>query len=179
MFHKGDWIIYGSSGVCKVEEIGTPAWSPVSGRLYYKLTPAFDIGTISIPVDTQVFMRPILTRQQALDLIARIPDICAEQECPCGSRELAGHYRAFFESHACEDLVQLIKTIYQKGRKLAGQGKKPSKTDQQFRKRAEQLLHSELAIALGVPLEEVPQFIQREIDAGKQQAAGGAVVEQM
>ncbi len=167
MFQQGEWIIYGSTGVCRVEGVGTPEWAPAGeGKLYYRLAPAFDTGVILIPVDSPVFMRPILTRSQAQELIDRIPQICAEQSVRCEARELAEHYRAFFQSHRCEDLVQLIKTIYQKGQALARQGKKPGKTDLQFRKRAEQLLHGELAVALGIPLDQVPAYIQQRLQPG-------------
>ena len=161
MFKKGDWIIYGSSGVCQVEDIGAPDWAEDSQRQYYKLAPLYDAGTIHIPVDTDVFMRPILTKQEAQELVARIPEICADPCEPCDPRALAEHYREFLQSHACEDLAQLIKIIYEKGQDLARHGKKPGKTDQQYRKRAEDLLNGELAVALGIPVEDVSEYIRR------------------
>ena len=46
---------------------------------------------------------------------------------------------------------------------LAG-GKKPGKTDIQYRKRAEELLHEELAVALGIPVEQVKDYIARSVE---------------
>lgn len=163
MYKKGDWIIYGAIGVCRVEDVGTPPWAPAPGRLYYKLAPAREEGFIHAPVDGPVFTRPVLTRAQAQDLIDRIPAICALPGPRCEARQLAERYRAFFASHRCEDLVALLKTIHQKDRALAGQGKKPGKTDLQFRKRAEQLLCGELAVALGIPPEQVPAYIHARL----------------
>ena len=41
-------------------------------RLYYNLSPVYGSGTIYVPVDTKIFMRPVLSRREAMDLIRRI-----------------------------------------------------------------------------------------------------------
>ena len=41
----------------------------------------------------------------------------------------------------------------------------PGKTDQQYRKRAEELLHEELSVALGISFDEVPAYIEQRISA--------------
>ena len=116
MFQKGDLIVYGNMGVCRVEAVEAPAGLPGAGekKLYYKLDPVYETGTVYIPVDAKVFMRPILTHAQAEALIGRIPEI---EENPCGGKDqqmLAEHYRSLMRTHDCDDLVQLIKTIYGK-----------------------------------------------------------------
>ena len=78
---------------------------------------------------------------------------------------LAEHYRTFLQTHECEDLIRLIKTVYRKSKKLVQNGKKPGKTDQQYRKRAEELLHEELSVALGISFDEVPAYIEQRISA--------------
>ena len=151
MFQKGDLIVYGNMGVCRVEAVEAPAGLPGAGekKLYYKLDPVYETGTVYIPVDAKVFMRPILTHAQAEALIGRIPEI---EENPCGGKDqqmLAEHYRSLMRTHDCDDLVQLIKTIYGKNRERTAQGKKPARTEAEYMKRAEELLHGELAAALG------------------------------
>ena len=96
MFQKGDLIVYGNMGVCRVEAVEAPAGLPGAGekKLYYKLDPVYETGTVYIPVDAKVFMRPILTHAQAEALIGRIPEI---EENPCGGKDqqmLAEHYRS-------------------------------------------------------------------------------------
>ena len=78
---------------------------------------------------------------------------------------LAEHYRTSLQTHECEDLIRLIKTVYRKSKKLVQNGKKPGKTDQQYRKRAEELLHEELSVALGISFDEVPAYIEQRISA--------------
>ena len=116
MFQKGELIVYGNTGVCRVQEIGHPEGlrNIDKGRLYYTLAPVYQSGVIYAPVDTAVFMRPVLSCREAEELILQIPAI-SEKEC--GSRDqktISDHYRGFLSSHRCEDLVQLIKTVYTK-----------------------------------------------------------------
>ena len=166
MFEIGSLLIYDTTGVCKVLDIGVPEGLPVANkeRKYYKLTPVFGSGTIYIPVDTKVFMRPVISKAEAEALIRKIPEI---REDVCDSRNLKvleDHYKASLMSHECEDLVQLIKTVYTKKMTLEKSGKKTGKTDQQYMKRAKQLLYEELSIALDIPVAEVEGYIAKSID---------------
>ena len=66
MFQKGDYIIYRNTGVCQVSEIGVPENFPITeGKLYYFLVPMRGSGTIYIPTDSPVFMRAVITPEQA------------------------------------------------------------------------------------------------------------------
>lgn len=166
MFEKGSLLIYDTVGVCRVEDIGIPSGIPVSDKekKYYKLAPVFGSGTIYIPEDTKVFMRPVITKEEAELLLAKIPEI---REDICDTRNqkvLEDHYKASLQSHECEDLIQLIKTVYLKKQNLEKSGKKTGKTDQQYMKRAQSLLHEELSIALGIPVEEVEDYITRAVE---------------
>ena len=48
MFQKDDYVIYGNSGICRVEDVGVPENYPIvrAGRLYYTLVQVFGSGTI-------------------------------------------------------------------------------------------------------------------------------------
>lgn len=165
MFHEGDLIVYGSTGVCRVAGVGRP--QNVRGadreRLYYTLEPLYLSGTIYAPVDTPVFMRPVLSRDAAEEMIARIPSIRAQEQGVSDQRMLSEQYRASFETHQCEDLLRLIKTIYAKSCRRAKNGQKPVQVDQRFQKRAEELLYGELAVALGIAREAVPDYIAQRV----------------
>lgn len=72
-------LVYGSTGVCRVlsidrrqERVG----SIRQERLYYQLKPIYQGGLIYTPVDNdKVSMRPIISRQEAEDLISEIPTL--------------------------------------------------------------------------------------------------------
>jgi CarD family transcriptional regulator len=161
MYEKGDKIIYGGSGVCTVVEICTPNFSRAEwGKKYYKLCPVYGTETIYAPVDTKAFMRPVMTRAEADDLISRIPEI---DECVCNSHSitmLRQQYEEFFRDHNCETYIGLVKGIYSKG----AAGKKLGQTDQRYMKRAEETLYGELAVALDLTPAEVPAYIKSKIE---------------
>ncbi len=90
--------------------------------------------TIYVPVDTQVFMRPILSRAAAEELIDCLPEDSAGPRGQPGLSGSAQQYRGFLETHRCEDLVQLIKLVYAKNQHKSRSGKKPSKVDQDYQK---------------------------------------------
>ena len=166
MFEIGSLLIYNTTGVCKVLDIGIPEGLPVADKKkkYYKLAPVFGSGTIYIPVDTKVFMRPVISHEEAENLIRKIPEI-REDICESHNlKTLEDHYKASLMSHRCEDLVQLIKNVYTKKKNLEKNGKKTGKTDQQYMKQAKKLLHEELSIALEIPVTEVEDYITRVLE---------------
>lgn len=169
MYQKGELVIYGNNGICRVEEIGVPVGTPMgrSGKEYYTLTPVFGSGTIYAPLDTKVFMRAILTKEQAEHLIAQIPGIREEEFEGKDVRALSEKYRGCLDTHQCEDLVKLIKTVYMKEKTMVENGKKLAKTEQEYGKIAKELLHKEFSIALGLPYEEVEEYITRKVEALK------------
>ena len=77
MFQENDLVVYGNSGVCRVKAVGPLAdiSAATKDRIYYTLELLYDKGTIYIPADTKVFMRHVITKDEANDLISRIPDI--------------------------------------------------------------------------------------------------------
>lgn len=79
MYQVCELIVYGGTGVCRVEAVATPQQrGPEAGRQYYLLKPLYQDGTIRIPVDSKVFMRPVISRQEAEALIDAIPGMHAE-----------------------------------------------------------------------------------------------------
>ncbi len=166
MYQKGELVIYGNNGICRVEEIGVPVGTPMghNGKIYYTLTPVFGSGMIYAPVDTKVFMRPILSKEQAEKLIEQIPNIQEEAFAGRDVRALSEKYRGFLDTHQCEDLVRLVKTVYMKEKTMVENGKKLAKTEQEFGKLAKELLHKEFSIALNIPYEMVEEYITRRVE---------------
>ncbi|MCI2046282.1 MAG: CarD family transcriptional regulator [Faecalibacterium sp.] len=168
MYSVNDLIIYGSSGVCRVEAIGVPEDIPSAApeRSYYTLRPLFDNGTIRVPTDAKVFMRPVMTRSEADAIIAGIPEMPADNSCISNSPQLLSeHYKSYFTSHRCEDLLTLIKSVYAKNARAGTHGKSIGRTDQHYFQRAKDLVEQELSIALEMPLEEVGPYIAQKVDA--------------
>ena len=165
MYEIGQLIVYGNEGVCRVEEIGTPKISGVDKHPdYYTLAPIYREG--------KVFMRPVITREEALALIDRIPQMTAQVYENANLRLLNEHYQQCIQDYTCADLLQLIKDVRAKRRRMTERGKKLGLVDERYMKRAEEMLHGELAVALDMTREQVPQFIADTLgDAGEPEAA--------
>ena len=164
LYQAGDYIIYGSEGVCKVEAVGHPDVSMAdASREYYTLSPVYRGGCNYIPVDSKVFMRPVISREEALALVEHAAEIEVNHYENCNLREINDHYTAMLQSHACKSLVQLVKTVYQKREALLENGKKLGQIDERYMKRAEELLYGELAVALEMEREAVSALMLAQL----------------
>lgn len=96
MFAKGTKIMYGNTGVCEVMDYATPDLPGMPrGTKYYVLRPLFQSGTIYCPVEQpKVFMRPVMSREEAEELVALIPTISVEPFHTGRLQELSEHYRS-------------------------------------------------------------------------------------
>lgn len=163
MYQTGDYIMYGNTGVYRVEEIGKPEYLSDSDTLYYKLSPVYDTEVIYTPVDTKAFMRPVMSKEQAEKLIDRIPEI---PETICDNHDikmLNERYRACLNTHENDDLVRLIKSVYMKNKRSIKAGRHMGQTDQQYMKRAEKMLYGELAVVLGMEFNQIQPYIKRRV----------------
>ena len=161
MFQKGELILYGRTGVCEVSDITTPNFrGEEQGRKYYVLKPLYQNCGITTPVDNdKVFMRPILSKQQAEKIIEDMPQISAEAYHNRNLTQLKEHYRSCLDSHECEALVGLTVSLNEKKKQAEQQKKKFGAVDERFMKEAQELLYGELAAALGIERQAVEAYI--------------------
>lgn len=164
MYQVGDKIIYGSEGVCTVEKIDVMNISGIkSDRLYYYLAPVYRGGMIYAPVDTPVCMRSIISKEEALELIDKIPQIPPQVLNDKNIRVLSEHYQSVIKSCRCEALVGVIKAIYKKRCAAEEKGKKLGVVDERFMNKAEDMLWGELAVALDMEKDQVDRFIHSTV----------------
>lgn len=164
VFRTGDYVV-GSKGTCLVEDITTLDISGVDKkRNYYILKPVYQAGsTVYIPVDAaEQTLRPALDRDGAMQLIRDIPDIPVISIA--SDKLLEQTYKNMIHSNECVGLVQILKTIYQRRLKRLSAGRKLTAVDSRYSRIAEDNLYGELAIALGIPRDEVENTITRALD---------------
>lgn len=164
MYQAGALIIYGNEGVCRVEHIGLlEIRGAQRGVAYYTLVPLYRAGKIFAPVDTTVHTRPIMSREAANTLIDQIPKVPVEVYENTNPHMLNEHYQSYLKSYDCMDLVRLIRSIYVKGRTVAGKGRHLGQVDERNLKRAQEMLHGELAAALDIPVDQVTDYIRARV----------------
>jgi len=163
MYEINDLIMYGREGVCRVDDIYTlDITGTDKGRLYYILDPLYKQGKIYTPIDTKIFMRHIISSEEALQLIDGIPSV-ETNVCNERLKTLEDQYKAELNTHMCEDLIRLIKTVGVKKDESTSKGKKLGKTDENYMKMAEETLYGEFAQALKIPRENVKVYIEERI----------------
>ena len=156
MFSVGDKIIYGENGVCTVESIGplSMAGAP-KDKLYYYLSPLIGSGTYFAPVDSGAYMRPVMSRAEAEALIDAMPGI---QPAICTDNRfnhVDAFYKELFKQHSCEALVSIVKGL----RSRISDRKTKSSRAEATMKRAKDILHGELSVALDIDVKDVEGYI--------------------
>ena len=128
-------------------------------KLYYLMKPVEDEKEkIYVPVsNSDSRLRLCLTKEEAWNLIKRIPDIPTAWTNNEKMREQ--NYKEAVKANDPEALVAIIKMIYQRKEKRLAQGKKCTATDARYFQLAENLLYMELGVALGKPKQEVCRTI--------------------
>ena len=63
MYQAGEFIVYGTCGVCKVEAVGKSPFEGEGDKLYYTLTPVARQKPHLSPVRSQ-YMRPVITLEE-------------------------------------------------------------------------------------------------------------------
>ncbi len=165
MYKIGDLIMYGSTGVCRVEALSEEKFSLEDIQMYYVLQPLYQNGTIYAPVENnKVYMRPIISEDVANKLIDDMPSVEAEAVKCKSVQQLSKHYQSVIDTHDCRSLVKLTKSIHLKEEAASRQNKHLGQIDKKFMKRAKDLLFEEFAAALKIEKNEVAGYINRRVD---------------
>ena len=166
MYQSGELILYGRTGVCRVEKITSmKPKANAQEQMYYVLKPLYQNCNITTPVDNrQVFSRPIISREEAERVIGIIPTVKPEVYHNRNINQLREYYKNCLETYDCEDLVRLTMSLYLKKSEAEAQKRKFGAVDERFMKEAEDLLFGELAAALDIPKEEVRGYIEKAVE---------------
>lgn len=112
------------------------------------------------PVDTPVLMRPVLSREEADELIAALPPLAPEGPENVNMRGAKEYFRAVVTSYDCLRIAALIKYASCRRSRALGHGKKVSQLEERYLKRAMEQLYGELAAALDMERNAVETYIQ-------------------
>lgn len=163
MFQKGEYVVCGGKGVCRVEDITRLNLTGVD-REYCILKPVYMAGsTVYVPADTAgESMRRVLSRKEANRLIEEIPAI--PLIVSADDKQLEQEYRSCMHSNSCEGWIKIMKTVYLRRQKRLEEGRKVTAVDAKYIRLAEENLYGELAIALNMEQNQVEDYILQEMD---------------
>ncbi|MEZ3420605.1 MAG: CarD family transcriptional regulator [Eubacterium sp.] len=166
MYKIGDLFIYGANGACKIADIKTENFNR-NEKIYYILVPVFDIKeTIFVPADNEQLvskMKKILSPAEIQDLIKTIPD---KESIWIENVNLRREtYKKIINTANRDALFSLIKTLYERRKELKLLGKNLSVCDENLLRQAQNIIHSEIAAVLEIPLSEVTLYIENQLHA--------------
>lgn len=165
MFQVGDYVMYKTDGVCKIDQITTMESNPKDKqkRLYYVMIPVKDSGLkiYSAVENTAIPRRPIMTEQEARTMVesmADLPVLKIENE-----KYREESYKKALKSCSCQEWVRVMKTIYLRKKGRISEGKKSTAVDDHYQQAAKELLLGELSVSLHMSEDEVDQYIKNHM----------------
>ena len=169
MFDVGEYVVFGSDGVCKVESVGVLDMEGVSKeRLYYTLSPIGKSGNgkIFAPVDgKKVTIRKVVSRAEADKLIDEI--CCIQKLDITDEKKREERYKQVIQNCDLREVVQLIKEIHARKEMRDAIGKKLTAMDERYFGIAENCLYSELSLPLKMEKSEIREYITSKCDKAK------------
>lgn len=160
MYKKGDLVIYSNQSVCRIEDVGQiKIGNSPNERMYYTLVPLFMVGKAYIPVDSDVYMRELITKKEVNRLLLMIPDMQTDILDNQTNKETADYYKDQVNEYTCQDLLELICNVNAKEVKMLSEGKKLGQTDERYKKEAEDMLYQELSVVLDISKEETVKHL--------------------
>lgn len=157
MLSRGDAVVYKCRGLYKVEDIGTLDFSFVdNSKQYYTLQSVEDAGDKAyVPADDETNIRRPVSRDEALALIRRIPQIEMLQVKNEKFREQ--EYKECISDFCPENWVKVLKTTYNRTKSRGS----ITSLDRKYQMLLEHALYSEFSFALDIPVSEMQSFIDR------------------
>lgn len=161
-FNIGDYMMYGTVGVCQVKDVSKLEFMK-DGKQYYSLAPVFDQGSIIYtPIDNQkVLMRAPISRDEANEFIDHLPEIKTEAHENRNDRIQA--CKEMLVSGDNEKWAEIINGMFKLAENKKEKGRGLTVNENESMKKAESLLYGELAISLGIDVEEVPEYIANRL----------------
>ena len=164
MYEIGDYVVYGSNGVCKVMAYGLVDHSGIpSDREYYTLRPYYaPNSTIYAPVEgPRMILRPIISKEGALELVESLRSL-EVLDVEDDAMRLQGYRRAFLTCD-CLELAQVLKTIWKRTQGRMAEGKKATSEDDKYFRMAEECFYGEMAVAMELDKEGVRAHILEKV----------------
>lgn len=164
MYKVGNMVMHPHAGVCKIEDIRIEKFSKMSDKMYYILRPIYEQGNskIYVPIDSQkIHLRKLLSIEDIHQLI-RAVDFNTRLWIDNDSKRQE-KFNQILKSNHQEEIIQLIAEIHNKQKEKQEEGKKLHLADMRIMQEAEKMIHQEFAFSLNIGIDEVADFIMKEL----------------
>lgn len=159
MYKSGDVVVYGRD-VYRIKDVKD---NYLFNKTYYIMNPIDDDSLVtSVPVDTTSYLRDVITKEEAEELIAKISFIEIVQ---ASDRDIEYEYKQLLRENTLEGLITIIKTTYMRNMMRQNQNKRISEKGGQYFNRAERQLYNELSISLHLTVDDTKRYVIDSVEA--------------
>lgn len=171
MYQKGDYVVYGTKGVCLIEDVTVIDWAKdciSSEKLCYKLVPRFLKGsTIYAPVENdKTIIRSVMSGEEATAVLnkAGMLEILRVKD----EKEREDSYRKALLSGNSMEWSRIVKTLYLRKQERLKSGRRMTCVDERYFHMAENILFGEMSMPLHMTVKEVEEKYFRNVQAGEE-----------
>ena len=156
MLKSGDAVVYKCRGVYKVADIGTLNFSFADRKKRYYTLQSIENSRDKayIPTDDERNIRKPVSREEALEVIGKLDDI--ETLGIKDEKLREQEYKNCISGYQPENWVRVLKTLYKRTKSRGS----ITSMDKKYQVLLEHALYSEFAFSLGIPKNEIPEFIR-------------------
>ena len=161
----GDTVVYGGNGVCEIEDIRDIRYGRERPQKYYVLKPLFvrQSMTLFVPCNNEALtskITPVISKDEAMGLIRDISEVSTEWIEDRNERKDV--FSGKIASGDRRSIIEVIRTITAHKEELAKEGKTLNMQDEKFLTDALQRMNAEFAVALGMNVDQVLDFIRSQ-----------------
>lgn len=161
MFSKGEYVVYGTNGICLVDDIGPMRNSEDEDKLFYILRPVNSAASVLyVPLDNSVLcgkMRYVYTKEQLDGVLTDVKNNSLDW---IDDRKVRlNTFRDMLHNGDMATHILLVSCIYEKKKLLDAVSKRLSDADDGILRSAERMVSEEFAWALGITKNEVSGYI--------------------
>lgn len=160
MFNVGEYIVHPGQGVCRVEGVVEEPLEAYSLLPIGLRHPTF----IRFPVANADKLRPILSRDEAEELIEEYPNMQVDNYTDRSNALEEEHFKQEIRQGTCRDSMRIVKTFRLRIAETRARNKKPPVAYERILKQASQRSLEELSVALEMSVDDVRALFEQRFD---------------
>ena len=161
-YQKDQYVIYNGLQICRIGDVVKKCFDGLTEKEYYTLFPTDAKSTYYVPSDKiEENIRPILTKEQLLEIIDRLP--YTESEWIADRNDRRHSFSDAIKTGDYNRIIPLMNGIYDEKNKRERNKKQLFNDDKRNFELARKLLHSEIAFSFGIEINEAETFIRNRI----------------
>ena len=159
MFSVGQNVLYGTNGVCVVNDITEKKVGKVSME-YYVLKPLdTNFSTLFVPTNNEALVkkiRGVMTKDMINGVLSNLPE---PGEWNDNKQERSEQFKEVISNGDFTELIRMIRLIYKHSDELSELGRHLHMSDERLLKEAEKMVTEEIEFVFGVDKQQAIEMI--------------------